>query len=230
MSATESESEPTSGRPPYRPSSRERLIWGVLVVVMVGLTGAALFTRLRTPPAEPLPVITQLPHFALTNRDGRRVTLGDLAGTPWIADFIFTRCPGICPFMSQQMSRVASELPSSGTVRLVSFSVDPDYDTPEVLQEYAERHAAPEHWYFLTGERQKIRSLSRDGFLLAVADATDEGQAAADDAGESIEPIVHSNRFVLVDRAGRIRGYYDAFAEREVEKLLRDVNRLLDER
>lgn len=229
MSAAESESEPTTGRPPYRPSSRERLIWGMLVVVIVGLTGAALLTRLRTPAREPLPVITQLPHFTLTNRDGRTVNLGDFAGSPWIADFIFTRCPGICPFMSQQMSRLASKLPSSGTVRLVSFSVDPDYDTPEVLQEYAERHHAPDHWYFLTGEREKIRSLSRDGFLLAVAEPTEEDQAAAEDAGESIEPIVHSNRFVLVDRAGRIRGYYDAFDEKEVAKLLRDVRTLLDE-
>ncbi len=223
------ESEPTSGRPPYHPSSRELLIWGTLVTVILALTATALLKRLRTPPSEPLPVYAQLPHFTLTNRDGESVTLGELAGAPWIADFIFTRCPGICPFMTRQMSRVAAELPSAATVRLVSFSVDPDHDTPEVLQEYAERHDAPDHWYFLTGKRQAIRSLSRDGFLLAVAEATEEEQAAAGEAGESIEPIVHSNRFVLVDGAGRIRGYYDAFDTQEVEKLLRDVRRLLDE-
>lgn len=224
------ESEPTSGRPPYRPSSRERLIWGILVLFILGLTGAALVHRLKSPAREPLPVITQLPHFTLTNRDGRTVTLGDFAGTPWVADFIFTRCPGICPFMSQRMSRLATELPASGAVKLVSFSVDPDYDTPEVLQEYAERHHAPDHWFFLTGESEKIRSLSRDGFLLAVAESTEEDQAAASDVGESIEPIVHSNRFVLVDGAGRVRGYYDAFDEKEVAKLLGDVRTLLDER
>ena len=226
---TSSTTELSPDRPPYRPSRRELLIWGVLVTVIVALTGAALVQRLRTPPAEPLPVFAQLPHFTLTNRDTETVTLSDLAGAPWIADFIFTRCPGICPFMTRQMSRVAAELPAAATIRLVSFSVDPDYDTPEVLQEYAERHDAPDHWYFLTGESQAIRSLSRDGFLLAVADATEEQQAASGEAGETIEPIVHSNRLVLVDGAGRIRGYYDAFDEREVAKLLRDVRTLLDE-
>lgn len=209
---------------PFRPRSlKEVVIWGTLVTVILGLILAAVAQRVQKANAEPLPVIAQLPNFELTNRDGRLVSLAQLQGAPFIADFIFTRCNGICPFMTKQMSRVVEELPPNAKVGVVSFSVDPDHDTPEVLQAYAEKYEAPDFWYFLTGTRAELHSLSKDGFLLAVADVPEEEQV------EGGEPIVHSNRFVLVDGQSRIRGYYDAFDENDVQRLLSELQRLLNE-
>jgi protein SCO1/2 len=185
------------------------------VVALVSLRG------LLSPTASALAVYAELPDFHLTNRDGRAVSKADLEGKPFVADFIFTRCAGICPAMSAQMSRLAGELDPE--VNLVSISVDPEHDTPEVLAEYAGRFDAPERWYFLTGERDAIHSLSREGFLLGLEVATPESPTA------EVEPIVHSNRFVLVDRAGRIRGYYNAFDAEALDRLTDDAERVTRE-
>ena len=97
-------------------------------------------------------MLSQVPHFELLRHDGRTVTLSDFAGKPWVADFIFTRCVGMCPVMSGSMQRVAEGAPSGADLQLVSFSVDPEHDTPAVLREYADRFRAdPEGWLFLTG-------------------------------------------------------------------------------
>ncbi len=202
-------------------TKRDLAVWGLLGAGALAIAALALL-RILAPGREPLPVYKELPEFSLTNRDGRTVTLGDLAGTPWIADFIFTRCAGICPFMTRQMSRLAGEVPQG--VNLVSITADPEHDTPEVLAAYAERHGATENWYFLTGEGEAVRSLSRYGFLLGLEPATGEGPEA------EAEPIIHSNRFVLVDGAGRIRGYYDGFEEEEMQRLLADLDKVAGER
>ncbi len=198
----------------------------LVVLRLLGLGALAVaalaLLRILAPPAEPLPVYAELPEFSLVGHDGRTVTLGDLADEPWIADFIFTRCAGICPFMTRQMSRLAGEVPKG--VKLISFTADPEHDTPEVLAAYAERHGAPESWYFLTGPGDAVRSLSRDGFLLGLEPASGEGPEA------EAEPIIHSNRFVLVDGAGRIRGYYDGLDENDMQRLLAELETLLGER
>jgi protein SCO1 len=185
------------------------------VAALLVVAGAAVWQMVRG--AEPPPVLGEVPDFALVNRDGQPVRRADLAGAPWVADFIFTRCGAACPMMSLRMARLERELPADLGVRFVSFSVDPEYDTPKVLQEYAESFGAPGRWLFLTGEKGEIYRLSREGFKLAVDDTTPVNED---------EPILHSTRFVLVDGDGRIRGYYEAFDEEAVKKLTADVEAL----
>jgi len=160
----------------------------------------------------------EVPAFSLTNQNGQPFGSSDLANKIWIADFVFTSCPGPCPMISSRMSELQKPLANTD-VHLVSFTVDPDKDTPEVLRSYAEKlHAQPGRWDFLTGKKSAIYEISQKGFKLAVAEG-------ADDTGLP----VHSTRMVLVDRHGQIRGYYDGTAADSVTKLLADTNHLLRE-
>lgn len=194
---------------------RRGLIWGLLVIGLLAVAAATLVQRIRRPD---LPNLGEVPAFSLENRDGRTIRLADLRGTPWVADFIFTRCPASCPMMSARVARLNRELPADLGVQFVSFSVDPAHDTPEVLQRYAEKLGATDRWLFLTGEREEIRRLSIEGFKLGL----DLDPAP----GLSNEPILHSTRFVLVDGEGTIRGYYEAFDEPSMERLERDLKSL----
>ncbi len=194
------------------------VLWGTLILVLVGVVGYSLLRSTAGRNEAPPPRLLRLPSFELQGHLGDSVGLDDLAGEPWIGDFIFTRCPGICPRMTERMAEVRDNLPPDSALRLVSISVDPEHDTPEVLRSYAEKHNAGEGWHFLTGGRDEIYSLCRDGFKLAVE--------LAPEGGDSIEPILHSNRFVLVDGEGWVRGYYDAFENAEIGRLLADFERL----
>ncbi len=159
-----------------------------------------------------------VPAFQLVNQNGQSFGSAQLTGKIWIADFIYTTCPGPCPMISSRMSELQKPLEKSD-VHLVSFSVDPEKDTPQVLRGYAEKlQADPARWDFLTGPKSTIYKLSHDGFKLAVSDGSDE---------QGIP--VHSTRMVLVDRHGRIRGYYDATEADAVTKLVADANHLLRE-
>jgi protein SCO1/2 len=159
-----------------------------------------------------------VPSFQLTNQNGQPFGSAQLAGKIWIADFIFTSCPGPCPMVSSRMSELQRPLEKSD-VHFVSFSVDPEKDTPEVLRGYAEKlKAQPGRWDFLTGSKSAIYDLSKNGFNLAVSDGTEEAGVP-----------VHTTRFVLVDRHGAVRGYYDALAPDAVTKLLADTSHLLRE-
>jgi protein SCO1 len=197
---------------------RRWLLWGLLVAALLAVAAATAVQRLRKP--EPLPVLGKVPEFVLTNRDGLPVYGSDLAGRPWVADFIFTRCPASCPMMTARMARLDRELPRDLRVALVSFSVDPDNDTPEVLDFYARSFQASGRWLFLTGAREAIRRLTVEGFKL--------GLEMTPAPGSGPEPILHSTRFVLVDGAGNIRGYYEAFDEDSTAKLKRDLLRLAE--
>jgi len=186
--------------------------------VVIALAGL-LLTRLGDSPE--LPVLAELPDFRLVDSNGDALGLSDLRGQIWVADFIFTSCPSFCPRLTQQMAVVQEQVRNENGVRLVSFSVDPVTDTPERLRDYGIRHgAAPELWSFVTGSRAAMYALVRDGFKLAVAERT-EAQAVD---GEGI--ILHSDRFVLVDRAGRIRGYYHGTDDESVAALIRDATQL----
>lgn len=155
--------------------------------------------------AAPGPALGPVPPFSLTERGGRTVTLDDLSGRVWIANFIFTRCGGPCPRTTAAMASLANDLRGEGTddLRFVSISVDPEYDTPAVLDAYAKSYGAdPERWLFLTGDAAAIRSLCHDGFRLGFAAAP---------PGEAVPgaEVAHSTRFVAVGRDGRIAGYFD---------------------
>jgi protein SCO1 len=159
-----------------------------------------------------------VPGFQLSNQNGQPFGSAQLAGKIWIADFIYTTCPGPCPMISSRMSGLQKPLERTD-VRLVSFSVDPQKDTPEVLRRYADKlQAEPGRWDFLTGPKSAIYKISHDGFKLAVSDGSD---------AQGIP--VHSTRMVLVDRHGQIRGYYDATEPEAITKLLADTNHLLRE-
>jgi protein SCO1 len=156
-----------------------------------------------------------VPEFQLINQDGRNFGSADLRGKIWIADFIYTTCPGPCPMISSRMSELQKPLEKTD-VHLVSFTVDPAKDTPDVLRTYAERlQAEPGRWDFLTGPQSTIYNLSRNGFKLAV--------------GEEKGVPIHSTRMILVDRHGAIRGYYDAAETDAVTKLVADTTHLLRE-
>ena len=203
------------------PAPKSGTAWKVTLVLIPLVTGALLFwlrqVQVNALSNRPLPSHGNVPSFELTNQDAQPFGSQQLSGKIWIADFIFTSCPGPCPIISTRMSELQKPLPAS-EVHLVSFSVDPEKDTPEVLRAYADKlRKEPLRWDFLTGPRARIYSLLRDGFKLAVSD------------GEPESGPIHSTRFVLVDRHGTIRGYYDALAPDGVTKLLADANHLFRE-
>ena len=196
---------------------RSRILWFFLFSVIVGVLGALAWSRLRPPapvPKTPPPSYGAAPSFFLTDQEGRSFDSGSLQGRVWIADFIFTSCAGTCPGMSAKMADLQQRLPPE--IPLVSISVDPKRDTPPVLAEYALRYAArPGRWFFLTGPEEEIRRVAQQGFHLGMAEG-----------GSPEEPVIHSIRFVLVDRAGQIRGYYDSSEPPQLEKLVRDAGTL----
>jgi protein SCO1 len=156
-----------------------------------------------------LPIYGQVPDFELTTQAGKQFTGRELAGKIWVADFIYTTCTGPCPMMTARMRRVQTAIPE---ILLLSFSVDPDHDTPEALAAYARKFQARPNWYFLTGAKDTLQMLSRDAFKLS-------------DLG-----LTHSTRFVLVDQKGRIRGYYGTADDSTIRNLLSDVRQLQKEK
>lgn len=165
---------------------------------------------------EPLPVLAELPPFALVERSGAALDKAALAGRPAIVDFIFTRCPASCPRLTARMKELEKRLPERSTVRLLSITVDPEHDRPEVLTRYADGWQAGPRWLFATGERAAIWELVRRGFLLAVEETPED----------TTSPILHSNRFALVDGEGRLRATYLAFEEDALDRVLADLARV----
>lgn len=176
--------------------------------------------EMLTPPGQPdqlSQTYWKLADFALTERSGRTVSLADLGGKVWVADFFYSTCPGPCPMLTSRLGELQNHFGGDERIRLVSISSDPAKDTPDVLGQYAQRFHAGEHWLFLTGTKAAIHSLARDGFKLPIA----EEPGAA-------EPIIHSTRLILIDQTGAIRGLYESADASSTAQLVRDVRRLLD--
>lgn len=193
----------------------------ILLLFPIVIAGGLLWLRQTEVSAlgrRPLATYGVLPAFQLTNQEGQPYGSAQLAGRIWVADFVFTSCAGPCPIISSRMSELQKPLRDTD-VHLVSFTVDPDKDTPTVLRDYAGRlHAQPGRWDFLTGSKAAIYDLSRNGFKLGISDGSEE-----------VGVPVHSTRMVLVDRKGVVRGYYDALAPDGVTKILADASHLLRE-
>lgn len=203
-------------------SATRSVAWKLTLLLIPLLTAAGLFwlrhLQMQKLGSRTIDSYGTVPSFELTNQDGARFGSANLRGKIWIADFIYSTCPGPCPMISTRMGELQKPLRQTD-VQLVSFTVDPDKDTPAVLKTYADKlNADASRWNFLTGPKSAIYRLTRDGFKLAVADRGDSGS----------EPV-HSTRVVLVDRHGMIRGYYDATEADAVTKLLADTNHLLRE-
>lgn len=221
------------------------LIGGAALALAVGAAIVAwerLPTEIPTPKAsapEGLGDSGQVPDFSLTDRSGRRITLADLQGKVWLANFIYTRCTETCPLQSAEIARLQQEFSGARDLRFVSITVDPQHDTPAVLAAYATRyHADPAQWLFLTGSKAAIYALAKDGFKLGVSDG---GAAQAESAERLVGPspafashgskglIMHSARFVLVDRKARIRAYYPSDDPGSLTGLRQNLRALLDE-
>jgi cytochrome oxidase Cu insertion factor (SCO1/SenC/PrrC family) len=190
-----------------KPSWSGFLVFSAIATLPVALMGSVKL--LKAP--QPLPVLGEVGQFTLTERSGATVTHQELRDYIWIADFIFTSCAGPCPMMTAQMADLQEALFNETKVKLVSISVDPDRDTPEVLTDYASKFEADTHrWWFLTGDIAQITTLAVERFKL----------------GSVENPIFHSTKFVLVDGQGRIRGYYDSETDDYASQLIADVHRL----
>jgi protein SCO1/2 len=175
--------------------------------------------------ADQLPVLGTLPGFELTERSGRSVRLEDLRGRVWVATFFFSRCRDTCTLQNLRLAELQADFAAAPDVRLVSISVDAEYDTPPVLRRYAAGFGAdPERWLFLTGDPAGIARLAQESFrasVLLVPRSMPGGPA----------PVLgHSPGLVLVDRRGRIRGYYHSEDPADVDRLRRDLALLRGER
>ena len=197
-----------------RKFDKSTLIWVTLGVIIIAIAGINLWSVFDTKPEiVTATIMDSVPDFSLTNQQGEPLGLSDMAGKIWVADFIFTNCPTICPAMTQEMARLQSEFVAD-PVYFVSFSVDPERDTPRVLSRYAAAYGADDRrWHFLTGDKAKIYQLAEQGFSLA--------------AGHKGSEILHSPRFILVKRDGNIHDFYDSRSKPAMIRLRRDVKTLL---
>lgn len=170
-----------------------------------------------------LPRIAQVPQFALHDQNASGLRRDDLRGHVWIANFMFTSCPDVCPLLTAKMSGVRGRLVADrADVRYVSFSVDPEHDTPAVLKKYATEHGADlPDWRFLTGPVEQVEHVIVSGFKEAL-------QPGPEVAGKA-RAILHGSHFVLIDRALSIRGYYPSDQE-GLLRLARDARILLAEK
>jgi protein SCO1/2 len=164
-----------------------------------------------------LPTLGSVGSFSLTDQSGRAFTPQSLSGKVWAAAFMFTRCPTVCPRITRRMRDLQQAAAKQGVpLELVSFSVDPEHDTPAVLTEYAKKHAAdPSTWRFLTGDLEVVRKTSEQGFKLAL-----EGKPTP---GAEHLGLFHGSHLVLVDGAGMIRGYYRTSEDEQMAQLLQDA-------
>jgi protein SCO1/2 len=193
---------------------KSTLLWVVLGVIIIGIAVLNLWSVFNKKPDSGTDVVAaKVPDFSLMNQQGQPLALSDLMGKVWVADFIFTHCPTICPVMTQEMVNLQSEFDSE-PVYFISFTVDPERDTPEVLSRYAVQFGADEkRWHFLTGKKELIYQLANEGFKLA---AKKHGGG-----------FPHSTRFVLVAPDGNIHGYYDSRSKPQMTRLREDVKTLL---
>lgn len=200
--------------------------WGVLAAATLLLVISYVHSRREkpfSPAGNALPLLGEVPAFALTAHTGQPLTLQDLRGKIWVANFFFTSCQSICPIMQENMVEVQKAFAGNPAVQIVSFTVDPERDTVSVLREYARRKGAiPDKWLFVTGAKKDIYHLARKGFKLAADDVPEEIQGTRHD-------FIHSEKFVLVDAGGRIRGYYSGLDMEQVHRLIEDVQKLLRE-
>jgi protein SCO1/2 len=207
-------------------STRAKL--ALVVVLSFALSIAIVAFRHRASAKAPLPVLAHIDGFSLYDQRGKSVRLDDLGGKVWIADFIFTGCQAACPMLTSRMrslqrhleereAKLGRQLP----VRLVSFSVDPEVDTPEKLLAYAAKWGADERrWLFLTGSLEEMNRAVTRGMKIPF----EKGGADT-----SAFDVMHGERLVVVDESGRIRGYFDTDPE-GMERVKEAIESLLADR
>jgi protein SCO1 len=157
-----------------------------------------------------------IPDYSFVNQDSAVVTPQTFEGKIYVSDFFFTSCPTICPIMKTQMLRVYEHIAEMPDVLILSHSIDPEYDTVALLYDFAERLGmSSAKWHFVTGEKEKIFEVGQKGYMVTAQE-------------DSSEPggYLHSGAFVLVDKQRRVRGFYDGTKEDQVDRLIRDIDKL----
>ena len=203
-----------------KPRVLEYTVWAVLALVTLGIASAFFWSRFNARP--PLPVYGQLDNFVLTNQTGEAVSLRMLRGEVWLADVIFTRCAGPCPKMSAMMAELSKELAEYSSLRLVSLTADPAFDTREVLSRYAQEFGAqPDRWFFLTGPKVEINRLAINSLKLAVVEKEEAERT------DPADLFIHSTLIALVDGRGQLRGFFAALEPGAKEKIVTAVKTLL---
>ena len=207
--------------------------WLLGAGALVLLLTVAGYLGLRASQATSLEVLFDAPSFALTDQLGRPVRSEDYSGKVVVANFVYTNCPDVCPLLSAQMrelqDRLRGERLLGSRVQLLSFTVDPERDTPAVLRAYAERHKAdPSAWRFLTGPKDAVLPLVVRGFYMGVdvLPLPTTAPGGQGQAGRDGYEVMHSGRFVLIDRQWRVRAVPDA-TDWDVDATLRDIRQLL---
>lgn len=208
----------------------KKLFYAIAVIVSVGGVACELYLQHLSKQAHTTPagvVFSEpgkepekygtVPDFSLTNYDGKNVKLADLEGKVWLADFVYTTCPSSCPMISSNFEGLQKDVLAIPGTHMVSFSVDPTHDTPEVLSSYAKRFQAMPGWYFLTGDLDQVSKIARDGFLVGFASLPDGKQ------------ITHSEKIALVDKKGNVRHFYDGVSSGDKPKILADIKALIQE-
>jgi protein SCO1 len=189
------------------------LFWVLLVATISGLSVVrAMATKLPPPP----PVMGKLGDFEFIDQNGRPFGAAELKGRVWVANFIFTRCPTICPLQTEKMGQVQHRSRNLGEAfHIVSFDVDPEFDTPEKLLEYAGKHrVSPRMWSFLSAPYDLLQKTVVQDMKISMG--KDENNN-----------VFHGTHVVLVDAKMQIRGYYDVAAEDGVDKLMKDIGLLV---
>ena len=202
------------------------LVWGFLFLVITVIVGAFIWTKLdaRGWLGKPPLIYGEVVDFALTNQNNEAVSLDTFRGQIWIADVIFTRCPLQCIRMTKRMRELQQALPKDSSIKLVSITADPQFDTPEVLQNYAKQYGAEQRqWSFLTGQKSQLNELAVTGLKLVVYEKKPEERELPADL------FLHSTKFVLVDRRGQIRGWFDGEKAESKGEIVRAVKMLLNE-
>ena len=206
------------------------LLLGVSVLSLGIILGTFFWLKLAPRPgltgwdAKPLEGLSRygtVPEFSLVERSGKVATLADLRGSIWIADFIYTTCQDTCPMQTAEMAQLQEQWKDRVGLKLVSFSVDPEKDTTAVLSRYADRYKADaQRWLFLTGAKEEISRLVQEGFRLSAVALPGDGNVGS--------VIMHSPRFVLIDKHAQIRGYYDSRDPQAMQRLKNDVATLIN--
>jgi len=161
--------------------------------------------------------------FSFTDQDGRTITEKDVAGKIYVVEYFFTTCKGICPKMNENMSTVYQAFRGNGDVMILSHTVDPRKDTVQAMKAYSLKYDAdPKQWLFLTGDKKELYDMARFSYLVTAVDDTAQVDIQSD--------FIHTDRFVLVDRTGHIRGQYEGTDKGSVNQLIGDVKKLLEEK
>jgi protein SCO1/2 len=188
------------------PQPLPRTLWVgmALFLVLLGLAYLLSLAEFDSIRKASLPILGQVADFTLTNQNERVTTLGDLTNRVWVTDIIFTRCAGACPVMTRQMKQLQEALPSSSPARLISLTTDPDYDSPVILQRYAQHYGAnSDRWLFLTGTKTQLAGLAATSLKLGAT------PVALADQKSPVDLFIHSTIFVAVDKHARLRAIFE---------------------